>query len=230
MFPPPDLRTFFGLLTFPPLGQRVSVHHLIWKSFSDSLLFPPWADGSWGLWWGEQVSLGLRGSIIVTTWCQQHFCKFKIQQKLKYRKGIASADLWNKRCIYTYIRHFCFCCKSDSCLPNPIFLGSIIVKHSVSYCLKRAALILVEFFYHIFSAWIHWIILWELQEYDCLNITTEINSPKHQQKRNIIYLHIWLIGYIIMQMLYKTRPSKLCEFCIKSCAERRKMTVVNWVN
>ena len=27
-----------------------------------------------------------------------------------------------------------------------------------------------------------------------------------------------------------TRPSKLCEFCIKSCAERRKMTAVNWVN
>ena len=25
----------------------------------------------------------------------------------------------------------------------------------------------------------------------------------------------------------KTRPSKLCEFCIKSCAERRKMTAVN---
>ena len=24
--------------------------------------------------------------------------------------------------------------------------------------------------------------------------------------------------------------SKLCEFCIKSCAERRKMTAVNWVN
>ena len=25
----------------------------------------------------------------------------------------------------------------------------------------------------------------------------------------------------------ETRPSKLCEFCIKSCAERRKMTAVN---
>ena len=24
--------------------------------------------------------------------------------------------------------------------------------------------------------------------------------------------------------------SKLCEFCIKSCAERRKMTAVNWTN
>ena len=24
--------------------------------------------------------------------------------------------------------------------------------------------------------------------------------------------------------------SKLCEFCIKSCSERRKMTAVNWVN
>ena len=25
----------------------------------------------------------------------------------------------------------------------------------------------------------------------------------------------------------RTRPSKLCEFCINSCAERRKMTAVN---
>ena len=69
MFPPPDLRTFFGLLTFPP-----------------------WADGSWGLWWGEQVSLGFRGSIIVTTWCQQHFYKLKISKKRNCRSLSGKID------------------------------------------------------------------------------------------------------------------------------------------
>ena len=63
-------------------------------------------------------------------------------------------------------------------LPNPIFLGSIIVKQNVSDCLKRAAL--VEFLYHIFSALIHWIILWKLQEYDCLNqLTKTPTKEKH---------------------------------------------------
>jgi len=32
---------------------------------------------------------------------------------------------------------------------------------------------------------------------------------------------------VTIQMYCKTRPSKLCEFCIKSCAELRKMTAVN---
>ena len=34
----------------------------------------------------------------------------------------------------------------------------------------------------------------------------------------------------VMTILNKLDLSKLCEFCIKSCAERRKMTAVNWVN
>ena len=32
------------------------------------------------------------------------------------------------------------------------------------------------------------------------------------------------------QIVNELDLSKLCEFCIKSCAERRKMTAVNWMN
>ena len=40
------------------------------------------------------------------------------------------------------------------------------------------------------------------------------------------------IGSICVSMdsKYKLDLSKLREFCIKSCAERRKMTAINWVN
>ena len=35
------------------------------------------------------------------------------------------------------------------------------------------------------------------------------------------------VGTAACGSLYQTRLSKLCEFCINSCAERRKMTAVN---
>ena len=46
---------------------------------------------------------------------------------------------------------------------------------------------------------------------------------------------LWLCGGLISftptaNSTNKLDLSKLCEFCIKSCAERRKITAVNWVN
>ena len=71
----------------------------------------------------------------------------------------------------------------------------------------------------------------------------EINIGIKTLKLNL--LNIWLVSHIQNWMLLniaitdkterewwisKLDLSKLCEFCIKRCAEWRKMTAVNWVN
>ena len=59
---------------------------------------------------------------------------------------------------------------------------------------------------------------------------TREEEDGQRPEKNILIMIMIMVMIIAVMMIVKTRPSKLCEFCINSYAERRKMTAVNWVN